>query len=346
MPPEKSGLTALKSWLQFIVGMAIIALLGFSFLRLRSRPDLRSGWLAIVPPNDVMALVEYQGAVWSGGKDGLYRLDLASGKLLEQIVVEEGPDFRFTKALLVSEDGTGLWVGHLHGLSYFNGITWQTYTRANGLADDHVLALAHHPAAGLWIGTQAGLSFYDPAQGEISVIAEESTQTAISVLFIDRQANLWAGDGYTKEGGLFKYDGSHWASLGVKDGLVHPRVNVILETDDGWLWYGTGFSALGGLSIYDGQAWQTITKEDGLAGEKVRYLFQDAADVIWVGSEYNGIVRMGDLGWQTFTPENGLVGWEIKAMLQDSLGNLWLGTENGLTRISHKAWLALDDFSK
>jgi ligand-binding sensor domain-containing protein len=342
MQAEKTPRGVLKTWLQFTLGMGLIALAGFAVFILRPRPDLPQGWKTIIPPNDVMALVEYQGSIWSGGKDGIYRLDPTSGEVLAKIEAAGGPDFRFTYALLVGKQAVDLWVGHLNGLSHFDGESWQTYTQVDGLSDDQVLSLAHSPNGVLWIGTRAGLSIYDPAEEQISPLSTEAPQTAISVLFFDPQGNLWAGNGFTKEGGLFKFNGHLWESLGIEQGLAHPMVSSILSTLDGELWFGTGLGALGGLSIMDEQIWRTITEQDGLAGGKVRYLFQDQNGVFWVGSEYYGIVRMAQAGWQTLSPDIGLAGWEVKAMLQDSGGNLWLGTENGLTRISHAAWQDLD----
>jgi ligand-binding sensor domain-containing protein len=348
MPAENSPRAALKSWLQFLLGMGVIALAGLAVFILRPKANLPPGWMTVIPPNDVMALVEYQGSIWSGGKDGLYQLDRSSGELLAKVEVDDGPDFRFTYALLVGKQGHDLWVGHLNGLSHFDGENWQTYTHDDGLSNEQVLSLAHNPNGELWIGTRTGLSRYDPAGEQISPLSSEAPQTAISVLFFNPGGNLWAGNGFSKEGGLFKYDGHHWESLGIEQGLAHPMVSSILNTHDGELWFGTGLGALGGLSIMDGQTWRTLTEESGLAGGKVRYIFQDQAGVFWVGSEYYGIVRMAQAGWQTLTPDHGLAGWEVKAMLQDLDGNLWLGTENGLTRISHAAWQNLDalDFSE
>jgi len=345
MQTETSMRGVLKSLLQFLLGMGIIALAGFLVFILRPKSNPPDDWKTAIPPNDVMALVEFQGAIWSGGKDGLYRIDPDNGDVLEQVEVENGPNFRFTRALLVDQGRRDLWVGHLHGLSRFDGQSWQTFRAADGLSDDQVLSLTLDPQRNLWIGTRSGLSILDQAREQISPPLGESPQRPISVLFFDQRDNLWAGNGFSMEGGLYQYDGEQWETFGTEQGLAHPMVNSILQTPEGQLWFGTGLASQGGLSIREGKTWQTITEADGLAGGKVRYLFRDQDGVYWVGSEYYGIVRMGSDGWQTFTPDYGLAGWEVKAMLQDSAGNLWLGTENGLTRISQSAWQDLDNFS-
>jgi ligand-binding sensor domain-containing protein len=44
------------------------------------------------------------------------------------------------------------------GLARFDGKAWRTYTVADGLPGNHVLALHHDARNGLWIGTGNGLA--------------------------------------------------------------------------------------------------------------------------------------------------------------------------------------------
>ena len=47
-----------------------------------------------------------------------------------------------------------------HGLSYFDGQTWTTYTEDDGLAGNNVMSMA--PDCALWFGTSGGVSRYLP----------------------------------------------------------------------------------------------------------------------------------------------------------------------------------------
>lgn len=58
----------------------------------------------------------------------------------------------------IAVDAARVWIGTARGLSLFENNRWQTYTRANGLADDQVNALAIDAQKNLWIGTPRGLS--------------------------------------------------------------------------------------------------------------------------------------------------------------------------------------------
>jgi len=331
-------------WLQglyFLAGVAGVVLVGWIVMQLWPQQRLPDGWLRIAPPHDVMALVEVDDQIWSGGRDGIVILDHTTGAVLEEI--EGDTPFKYVTGIVVSEPDGAIWVSHMRGVSRFDGTTWQTLTADDGLTQGRALALTLAPDGVLWVGTEQGITRLQDSAMQRFTRSDGLMTEGCSYLFVDSRDLVWCGSGYTPEAGVSVYDGQKWQPMTDFDQLAHPMLNAMLETDDGALWFGTGFSAEGALSIYSGQTWRTLTKEDGLAGAKVRSLFQDNAGTIWASSEYNGTTRMAEGGWQIITPEEGLAGWEVKAALQDSRGNLWLGTELGLTRISHGAWLALDD---
>jgi ligand-binding sensor domain-containing protein len=329
------------STVQFFAGLAIVALIGFAAFNFWPRADPPPGWQTIRPPYDVMALAEFNGHIWAGGRDGLLAIDRQTGRPLEKISDEL--DFKYVTALLVTNAGGTLWVGHMDGLSQLNTDGWKTYGQDDGLPDNRILSLAEDRATNLWIGTRSGIARWSKGEFQAPSEGYPLGSEPVSVIYADSGGRLWFGNGYSTSGGLARYDGARWRSYSTEDGLAHHMVNAILEDEKGWLWFGTGFSSLGGASIYDGQSWRTITKEDGLAGEKVRSLFLDSASSLWVGSEYDGIALQEEGGWRIYTPDDGLAGWEVKAMLQDSQDNLWLGTEGGLTRIGSSAWRNLVD---
>ncbi len=325
--------------LYFLAGVGLTVLVGFAAYRLWPKPALPDGWMRLAPPDDVMALAEYRGRIWAGGRDGVVALDRDTGGLLYE--VEGDVPFEYVTSLALSAATESVWVGHLRGVSRYDGRAWQTFAAADGLTGGRVLALLEDDDGALWVGTEQGLSRFHDGIWKRFTSADGLAGNAVSYLFQDSQGRIWAGGGLVYQAGVSVYDGQTWTTPDVEAHLVHPMLNAMLEDATGALWYGTGFSAYGGLSIHGAGGWRTLTKEDGLAGAKVRYLYEDAAGVIWVGSEHDGILRMDPNGWQILTPGDGLAGWEVLAMLQDSQGNLWLGTELGLTRISHEAWARL-----
>ncbi len=338
-----------RSVVQFLAGIAVVAAIGGLVWLLRPRAALPPGWQHVDTSGDVMALAWYGDALWAGGARGLVRVDAATGAVLEEVLVA-GERLRYVSDLLVTREG-GLWVAHAGGASAFDGAAWRTLTRAEGLPEGRILALAEEapdvPASGagapgagtpassaLWIGAERGLARC--AEGACRVFTRQDGMASdlVSALLVDSGGRLWAGNGLGTEGGLSVWDGATWRTVTVEDGLAHPMVNAILEDREGALWFGVGFAARGGANRWDGVRWQTFTEADGLAGPKVRSLFEDAAGGLWFGSEYNGVARYAAGQWLALEREDGLSGSEVKCMAQTPDGALWFGTESGLTRIS------------
>jgi ligand-binding sensor domain-containing protein len=321
-----------KAALQFLLGIALVGAMGLLVYKLLPRPKTPPGWQIIRPPTDVMALTLYQQAIWSGGRDGVVRIDPASGSLLGT-VKNRGANFRYVTSLLVTRDGA-VWIGHAGGASRFDGTTWSFLNISSGLPSNHVLALAQGGNDELWIGTEKGLVSCLAGQCITYTKKDGLASDTVSTLYVDSRGILWAGNGYATDGGLSAWDGKTWQIYSTADHLVHPMVNAILEDSQGNLWFGTGFAARGGASRFDGKTWTSITRADGLAGDKVRSLFQDASGAIWFGSEYDGVAHYDGFTWRVLNNKTGLSGLEVKAMLQTPDGDMWLGTENGITKIS------------
>ncbi|MCD6291369.1 MAG: AAA family ATPase, partial [Anaerolineae bacterium] len=64
-------------------------------------------------------------------------------------------------SLFRAHDGD-LWIGTVGGLSRYDGRSWQTYTRLNGLASNEVTAIAETDSGAFWLGTVSGLSWHQP----------------------------------------------------------------------------------------------------------------------------------------------------------------------------------------
>jgi hypothetical protein len=101
------------------------------------------------------------------------------------------------------------------------------------LPSDRVLALAEGDDGSLWIGTDAGLACLQGERFTLHTQQEGLASNTVSVLYVDSQGTLWAGNGLTREGGLSAWDGTTWRTYTPSDGLFHPMVNAILEDSEG-----------------------------------------------------------------------------------------------------------------
>ncbi len=54
-------------------------------------------------------------------------------------------------------------------------------------------------------------------------------------IFEDRDGNIW----FATDRGAQRYDGLHWTTYTVEDGLAHNRVTTVIQTRDGDMWFGT-----------------------------------------------------------------------------------------------------------
>lgn len=313
---------------QFLSGVLLIAGMSGVVWFLLPRPVAPEDWQIIRPPVDVAALAWYDGAVWAGGRDGVVRIDPASGALLEDVRIE-GNALRFVYALLVTREGD-LWVGHEQGVHMLHSGRWERLPATGDTPPVRVYALLQTRDGAIWIGTETGLMRYHRDTLTVFTRQHGLASDVVSVLFEDRRGVLWAGNGMTMEGGLSSWDGTAWRTY---DGLVHPMINAIIEDQNGVLWFGAGFAARGGISRFDGMTWSVITRADGLAGDKVRSLFQDADGGIWAGSEYDGVAHLTGGGWEVFDAADGFSGAETKAIMQTPDRDMWFGTDNGITRI-------------
>lgn len=339
-------MTRRKWWIPIgllISATFILAGVGLLFSIPPSQPEPPPGWQIIRPPHDVFALAEQRDTLWTGGQEGVFRLDRGSGALIEEL--EHDPPLEHVWALLVDQGGA-LWVGHHAGLSRYEDGIWQEYSQDNGLPDNRVNALMLDRDGRLWVGTWGGAAVRDGEGWEVITAADGLADDMVNVMLQDRQGGLWFGSYVAPRGGISHLSEGEWQYFTTENGLPHNNVTSLLETRDGRVWAGTGLFDRGGacqftLKESEWTITRAYTRDDGLAGDKVRSLFQDHASMLWFGSEYDGLALLGQDAWITLNAADGLAHLEVKAILQDSDGNVWLGTRDGVTRISAGALTAL-----
>ena len=289
---------------------------------------VKPGWVMARSPGNLQTLALYQGDVWAGGINGLFRFETEKA---ERLPLPRGSsDIGVIHDLLADRAGN-LWVGHEQGVSFYNGSKWERYDALPTGKRTPVTALLEDKEGNLWMGLPTGVfcssqtvpQFYELKMG------------AVDVLYQDRLSRIWAGSSDPHRGGLACYDGREWKYYTLQDGLVHSSVACVTETADGTLWIGTGFANAGGANYLsrDGTL-KRMTKQDGLAGDKVRQIYQDRAGNIWFCSEYDGVAIFKDgRRLALLTTNDGLAGQEVKKVIQDQNGVYWLATEQGLNRI-------------
>ena len=229
-----------------------------------------------------------------------------------------------------SADGA-MWIGTANsGVSRYDGATWQTFTVADGLAGNMVMAISQTPDGGMWLGPAGGgASRYDGTAWQTFTAADGLAGNVVKVFFQSADGRMWLGT----TAGVCRYDGTSWQTFTTSDGLAGSFVNAISQSADGAMWFG----ASGGVSRYDGQTWQTFTSEDGLASNTVTSAFRSIQGAMWFGTS-GGANRYDDAGWQVFRKAENLSCDAVSSVFQSADGALWFGTDNGVCRYDGAAW--------
>jgi diguanylate cyclase (GGDEF)-like protein len=145
-------------------------------------------------------------------------------------------------------DGT-TWAGGAGGLFAFAAGRWKNYTRADGLSNQDVLALAAGPDGKMWIGYRygGGIDRIRPTPDGAAIekgVQRLGADGIVYFLEFDASGRLWAGT----ERGVDVWDGSRWSHYDTSDGLAWDDCNLhaFAAEPDGTVWIGTS----GGLSRF------------------------------------------------------------------------------------------------
>ena len=139
-------------------------------------------------------------------------------------------------------------------------------------------------------------------------------------IYQDQRGLLWIA---TADGGVSRFDGAHFDTFGLSDGLPSLTVMTIAEDQDGRLLFGT---LGGGLAAYDGRGFQVYTTEHGLPSN----------DIVSLQPQTDGSIRLltgAGIGWfaegqcvERVTEVAGQPIGRVFDMATDAAGTTWLAT--------------------
>ncbi len=84
----------------------------------------------------------------------------------------------------------GTWGG---GVSRFDGETWTSFMRGDGLAGDIVYSIAQDPDGVFWFGTNGGISRYDGKSWKNYGVQQGLADTNVYALAVAPNGDIWAG---------------------------------------------------------------------------------------------------------------------------------------------------------
>jgi ligand-binding sensor domain-containing protein len=179
-----------------------------------------------------------------------------------------------------------IWIGTEDGgVSKFDGVSWKTYTQADGLPSNEIRSIVADSHGIVWISTSGdGVSKFDGASWNTVTDIGGIPSREIIEITVDRHGVVWFG----AWGGVVKLDGVSWTRYTLPDGLPSGGVSTIYQDSRDVYWFGMW----DGVSRFDGKTWKTYTTRNGLAGNTVYTFAEDAGGTRWFGTWSGGISKL------------------------------------------------------
>ena len=237
-----------------------------------------------------------------------------------------------------------LWLGRRRGglthLRYRgDSVTTETYTQADGLAQNSIYAVYQSRDGAIWAGSLNGgvTEFKDGKFITYTVANGLASNTATSIME-GSDKTMWFGTA----SGLSALTQGTWKVYGSRDGLPPGRVNCLSEGSSGALWIGTDY----GIAVFRSGQIQVPREVPDALHEPVLGVAEDRNGWLWISTSnhvlrvyrdklLDGAVREADV--REFGLADGLRSVEgvrrDRSVVVDPLGRIWFSTYRGFSVI-------------
>ncbi len=223
------------------------------------------------------------------------------------------------------DDNGYVWFATANGLVKFDGITFKTYNKSNGLKDELTLDVFEDSKKNMWASTEVGgvALFKEDSLVYIPELALLDT-SLVNYISESPSGELWFS---TNSNGIVTWnpDTDSISRITIDDGLPSNQVWDITFDKNSTAWIATMY---GVVEYTKGKGiTRTWTKETGLSGE-VSYQVHDAFDgTKWVATSNGVTLIKNDGSIKTITEINGEPLNYVYHINQDDDGIIWIGTE-------------------
>ena len=242
----------------------------------------------------------------------------------------------------ISGSGRGIWIGRQHGgLTRLQispaGVTAQTYTAANGLAQDSVYSTYESRDGSVWAGTlSGGVSQFKGGHFVTYTTQNGLASNTVSSVLQTRDGTTWLAT----PNGLSSFSRDVWRTYNTKDGLPSENVNCLFEDATGSLWIGTSK----GLALYNSEKFHQLGKVPDSLRDEIFGIAEDKNGWLWIAAANHILrVRRDKLSSGTldaadvreYELADGLRSIEgvnrNSSVVADSQGKIWFSTGRGLS---------------
>jgi signal transduction histidine kinase/CheY-like chemotaxis protein/streptogramin lyase len=238
-----------------------------------------------------------------------------------------------------------MWAGTDAGLSRMalDGLSWETWGRAQGLAGEKIRAMDLTEDGALWTGSfPGGVARVDPVRGRVTRFggrARGSFERVNSVL-VDGEDRVWVAS----IEGLYRSDphpgpGARFERL-LPPGAGPKEVYFRMAAGrGGTIWV----TSSGGLLRWKAGEWKRIGEREGLLGEGLTHVAETPDGGVWVAyRDPLGITRISVDGdgrvSKVIHYQAHLSSRSILLLRTDNAGRLWVGGDDGLDVYDGKRW--------
>ena len=220
------------------------------------------------------------------------------------------------------------------GIARYNGESWTTFTKDDGLIGNYIDDIAIGPDGIVWVFgadqdqyrvINKGLSWYDGEKwsSQINIPLPHGWAHGMEVA---SDGALWCGGQSGKYGELYRFDGETWTSFAPEEnsGTNGKEVTNLHIDENGVIWTGTR----GGAARFDGETWSVYSTPDQLGGGWVSCVSAAPDGDVWVGVSGQGVSRFDGTAWETYTKEDdGLASNTFNSVDYGADGEVWIGTD-------------------
>ncbi|MCE7985251.1 MAG: hypothetical protein DYG89_29105 [Caldilinea sp. CFX5] len=272
-------------------------------------------WLTV---NRVRAFAQDAlGFLWLATEAGLYQLDPTAERVVQHFTAADTTYPVEAITTLYAAPGGGLWVGG-QGAAYFDGVQWQRYTKADGLAADAIQTIAGDERKRIWFGTPAGLSIWNGESFFTLTRADRLPSNNILTLLADG-STMWIGS----DAGLLRFESNRFQVYTTATAaLAGNRITALAKVPDGALLIGTEQ----GLSRWVANTMSMIAETRGYP---VSAIGLTKADDIWLGTSSEGLFYFDGARWTTAPSAVTPPAPAIRAIAVDRQGSVWIAAEEG-----------------
>ena len=283
------------------------------------------------------------GDIWTGNNYNMSRFHDNSWK-----AYLAGPPSGFAYEMTFDPNGH-LWMSiYRNGVVEYDGQKWVHYTKANGLAGDHVYDILADQNGNLWFACYEeewdmvgkGLTQFNGTNWTTYTENEGLTSNYINDLAMDEQDALWIAYRYN---GVGKKTNSGWVNYTTADGLLSDQVgSIYAQGNDVWIGYSGGYSfGSVGASRFNSTGWVSYQSEL-LFNDVVN--FTTNVDGHLLALAYDGVNEFDGNAWSGFAipPMSDFISIAGDFMASDigvdNNGVLWIVGYNSLFTFDGSSW--------